>query len=642
MEQFRKRDDFTVAYIVPTKALISERKRDFNLMLIDEGLEGIPVASTSWEVLIASENRQRKSVWILTQERLQSIESRLQESMKLDLIVVDEAQRIEEGARGIVLEHSVSRAIRCNPDVQVIFLSPFTENPEKLAQVFNHPAVPLKTKYSPVDQNIFIVKTDEQGFDMCCVSKELGKEIHMPRMEGSGVAPPAASYQKKVWAVNTFADKSPTIVYCDDASKCLKTAEALAETRDEQTLTEEISEVVRFLSRNIHKDYYLNEFLGKRIAFHYGNMPSMVRVAVESLFRRKMIDVICCTTTLLEGINLPAKNMILHRPKVGGTAMKEISFLNLTGRAGRFAKDFSGDIYCIDVDGWDKAGYKPTPAEGRHSIESSMESVIRDNKEDVISHLKTYMKSSHDNGDLDAVRAAVTRFIISALRKENKDLLAQLKLRESRITDEYLKEIEMFVEDIVKKIRAMPGDVVLRNETIDPRLQHDLFEKLMNCRDPPTPKHHPNDNEFYSDLVQILSLTNDCFKRGLSEPQIKRIAVLATKWIREEGLGEIINEQIRRDPKCKDGKISKSDVNKIIRDTIETISKDIEFKIYRDVSCYMDILAYVLMKRGIQTGYISTLPYYIELGASKLSTITLVNMGVPRTIDNPHFQENWR
>ncbi len=80
-------------------------------------------------------------------------------------------------------------------------------------------------------------------------------------------------------------------------------------------------------------------------------MPQFVRFYIKELFESKEIDLLCCTSTLLEGVNMPAKNIVLYSPKAGDE-MDRLSILNLAGRAGRLLKDYYGKIYCINVNEW--------------------------------------------------------------------------------------------------------------------------------------------------------------------------------------------------------------------------------------------------------------------------------------------------
>ena len=74
-------------------------------------------------------------------------------------------------------------------------------------------------------------------------------------------------------------------------------------------------------------------------------MPYFLKDLVKSLFENKKINRLCCTSTLLEGVNLPAKNIILYKPKKSNDIpMDEFTIKNLAGRAGRLRHDYYGNV----------------------------------------------------------------------------------------------------------------------------------------------------------------------------------------------------------------------------------------------------------------------------------------------------------
>ena len=104
----------------------------------------------------------------------------------------------------------------------------------------------------------------------------------------------------------------------------------------------------------IHDEYYLTKFLEKRIAYHHGQLPHIIRNLIEKLFRDGEINFIFCTPTLVEGVNMPTKNIFINCDKKirlnkdkTFNPNKIIAFWNLAGRAGRYRKELSGNIFCI-------------------------------------------------------------------------------------------------------------------------------------------------------------------------------------------------------------------------------------------------------------------------------------------------------
>lgn len=88
----------------------------------------------------------------------------------------------------------------------------------------------------------------------------------------------------------------------------------------------------------------------KGIAFHFGKLPQRIREKIEELYEQKAIDYMFCTSTLLEGVNLPAQNIFILNNTIGLRKFTDVDFWNLAGRAGRLSKELSGNIICVRLD----------------------------------------------------------------------------------------------------------------------------------------------------------------------------------------------------------------------------------------------------------------------------------------------------
>lgn len=138
-----------IIYIVPTRALISQVEKDLNQFVKQYQLQNITVTAVP---RIETSNH---NIYILTQERLHRLYID-NPDFKSDFILVDEAHKIDNGNRGILLERKLEEILEINPNVEIFFSSPFTMNPELLLDIVkgqNRKDV-VNTEFVSVNQNL--------------------------------------------------------------------------------------------------------------------------------------------------------------------------------------------------------------------------------------------------------------------------------------------------------------------------------------------------------------------------------------------------------------------------------------------------------------------------------------------------------
>ena len=260
-----------------------------------------------------------------------------------------EAHKIiaEKDSRSPLYYHAILLAER--KSIKLYFASPNIPNADVFLQLFEKSVdEQMIIRESPVSQNRFFVDYvegngrmfTETGDDI--VFDDLGKREH--------------GYVSKL--LRKLGCDCKNIVYCNTVADTIDFALQFSKNLPEQS-DSRIDSLIELIKTYVHKDYFLIDCLKKGVAFHFGRLPQRIRQRIENLFEEKVIDYMFCTSTLLEGVNLPAKNIFIFSNAIGNSKFSDVDFWNLAGRAGRLSKELSGNIICVRIE--DKKNRWDTP-----------------------------------------------------------------------------------------------------------------------------------------------------------------------------------------------------------------------------------------------------------------------------------------
>jgi DNA polymerase theta len=85
------------------------------------------------------------------------------------------------------------------------------------------------------------------------------------------------------------------------------------------------------------------------IAYHHSGLTDEERNIIENGYREGHLLLICATSTLSTGINLPAKAVIFNKPLIGTQLIDKTHYKQMSGRAGRTGFDTFGESIML----WD-------------------------------------------------------------------------------------------------------------------------------------------------------------------------------------------------------------------------------------------------------------------------------------------------
>lgn len=608
IERLIQNNSEKIILIVPTRALIKELSNKIIKALKDYNL--INKVDVRTVPVIEERSEHKGMVYVLTQERLNTLLN--EDEIYLDTIFIDEAQEIQNN-RGVVLQNTLELLLHRFSDINLFFASPLIENPNYFNELLelNFDENYFVEEVSPVGQNIIFLseikgKAKQAKIDILNNDKnvDLGYlNLDFKFRDNGKIIDFAESITK---------DDELTLIYCNDPYSTEQKALKMFEKIENELDDEDINALIQFIKEDVHKDYSLIKCLKKGIAYHYSHIPATVRTGIEQLASDGKLKYIFCTSTLLQGVNLPTKNIILHKPTKGqGKPMQRSDFLNLIGRAGRLQYEFQGNIWCIEPNEWEEKSYK---GQKLQKIESFYVKKLSDNAEEILEISKD---ENINNMDIDSVFGKFySDFII-----DDKPL--------DRYKDFNNFQILTDIYDECKKYNIkLPQDILKKHYTIHPKKLNKLYEFFKN----------ENDLLIWIPKQVFSSRTNERLKSILHKideillnrhnNQYKKFTVLASSWIHDNLLQEIIqnnhNYNLQNDPKRQ--------INSSIRDVLKILESNIRFEYVVHTGAYLDILKYVMEEKVLDYDLetIPNLPLHLECGSADPLVINLISLGLSR------------
>lgn len=342
-ESFKKRLNGEVAVVSMFGGFQSERLNDF----------------AESEVIIATP--ERFDGWLRAGEDIS----------RLRTVVFDEIHILENGVRGARVEGLVSRLRllqRTNPKLRLVGLSAVLTNPERVCAWFGVGPDDLhRIGWRPTARRLAIctAKGDMywiHGNDSLRPSDAATDPISEPtkvQLPGEIKYGQFARVNEKSSALNVSSLAqdlvsrlgTPGLVVCPRKVDTRLLARALVqglEVSHDEDLRSTAEDILR---RYPYLDFLVN-CLMHGMAYHNASLPYDVRRDVERLTRARKLSVVCATTTLAEGADLPFRWTIvshwLMSMQGDGTPMKSMTFRNIAGRSGRAGAFSEGDTILFE------------------------------------------------------------------------------------------------------------------------------------------------------------------------------------------------------------------------------------------------------------------------------------------------------
>ena len=625
IDRYRQDKSSVYVYVVPTRALINQVSQDVTAALLEADVRDVNVTTIPIDLRIGDDVS--KNLYVLTQERLEALLIAVPD-LKIDGVIVDEAQILSDGSRGVLLESVIDRILSRCPQAQFVFSGPLIDNPAFFADAFAlNNYTPCTTRQSPVTQNVIHLDYNtapRSSVGVRMVNFENGQEI--ARIDVPHIL--AAESDRLSYLSYLFGRGGSSIVYVNGKAEAETISIKIAnEMPSDPAVAADLKELISFVRTHIHKDYALVGTLEKGVGYHYGHMPSLLRKTLEEHFKARRISFLVCTSTLLYGLNLPAKNIFMQKPTTGrGVAIEGSDFWNLAGRAGRLGQEMEGNVYLINYADWKT---EPISEKRDVSVTSALKTTLVEQAGRLLEFLADTSRPSEQSPDIEI---AVGK-LISDHRNSRLDRTLDRYRKDD--TAQVLNDIGAQIERISLEI-DIPADVIDKNIGVSVFRQKSLLDYMVKRLKQLKPE----------ELIPALPLADFLVANKSYQRAFKRIhthvlgypkgdkrqfffAPLALRWMRGDPLPQLIDQAIRYSKSQK----RKTSVPTIIRDTMETVEKDLRFRYVKFFTCYNSILELSLKRSGAAqyVAAIPNVPLFLEMGGSSGAMINLMALGLSRT-----------
>lgn len=612
-----------VVYVVPTLSLVSQVTTDFRKLL-----DNFELVDYSLETTYNNSAATQDSIYILTQEKAIAAFSQSENPFKnIRLLVIDEIQNVEKVAdsddqRSKVLYDLMIELRNSSVIDHIIISGPRIIKIDELGtNVFGINSEKKETDASPVLNLTYSIskKKEEYFFNVYSDLLEKSQQIKITNkdtIQGYGKVQYNDNYLDYLGDfLSNFGDDESTLIFSPTSTTCNKMAAHIAKSMPIKDF-DYLIDLSAFISSTVHPMFTMVETIQKGVAYHHGKLPFHVRVLVEDGIRKKNIKTIICTTTLLQGVNLPVQNIIIRNPnlfiakKETSSKLSNYEIANLRGRAGRLLKDFIGRTYILDELSFKENDMKQLELfkDSSKELQVGYGKKYQAHKDKIDKDLAENVGSTIDNQDYSFLTTYLRQTVLRY------GLFSQIYLGRVGIV---LSDAEMGkIFDSLSSLEVTKA-ICAKNRYWDPIDLNSLYHKRNLFILPSSPGETGLSYRIKSLLLLIKDNfpiyyykyfgVNNVFRSdGIEIDRILQSCILSENWLKEKSLAEIFSDRFY--------------------DSSEKIDETINF-VQNKISYGLPLLLKPLYDIKEPEGMFTR---FIELGAYKPLTRKLIELSIPR------------
>lgn len=615
-------ENFDIVYIIPTLSLLNQVSEDFSKYLQILGIDNCKISNS----FVEHKDEANNYIFVLTQEKaiIAFSDERNTFSNKI-ILVADEIQNIERikednDERSKVLFDTLNEFRYKDNVKQIIISGPRIESIQKTGRsLFGLEAKDITSIDSPVLNLTYSIRKDNNKYYLkqYCGLKSypiIREIINSDFIKGYGKQKYDETYLDYLNMLINRLNGQQNIIFSPTSATARKIACSIKSNFNANPL---IMQLIDYYKTTIHPDYSMCETLSSGTAYHHGKLPDHVRRTLEKAIHNRWINNIACTTTLLQGVNLPAQNIIIRNPHLYLRKSKNIAELsnyemaNLRGRAGRLLNDFIGRTFVLDetsfenTDGYEQMSLFDNVTKELPDGYGERFEKYKSNIEEIILTDNPINNQMVGYGDLIAyIRQSILRYGQNAKQRMNN---VGIQLSKEQVAAIILK---------LNKL-SIPKEICYKNRYWDPVILDTIYREY-NENVP----NHPLERGSKAKLNRMLKFLRDTNEtKGMYEKYIPQplregrnrtlLRDLCILWAKGTPLSDILAKKLFKNESdtVADG----------IENTIEILQNTVSYNVPLLLKPIFDI-------KNPNSSFLTSM----QAGACNIVSRTLIELGIPR------------
>ena len=379
-----------------------------------------------------------------------------------------------------------------------------------------------------------------------------------------------------------------TLLYCTTPTKAIEYSNNLSHfvgtTNAYDNYPEDFKKFIEHIKKEYDIDHSVDEWsliqvLKNGFGMHHGKLPKYIQREILEQFNKKTFNTLFCTSTIVEGVNTDAKNMIILNSSKGRKKLSPFDIKNIKGRAGRYHHCFVGRVFYMNKE--------------LHEIESA--------------------------GDLELEFAIYSEKNLSTIDLDNADYEDLTESNKHKKTE----------RDDHTRSYSLPESVFVKNRTISKDNQEKLLQKLFEVEEYKKYRTfitHAVDVDNFLFYRWITKLLTTFYQAGLIDLNTKRKYSAVANSYYEKGFKGILGYEI---DKYRKGKTKTIDI--AYNEAFKSLRGILEHQIPKMLSLFESIVTYVAEQKGddVSEFSLSRVRRFYETGVKSLIGEALIEYGFP-------------